>query len=175
MANKKKPENGEDLIRQYLKDKAAGRSTFDEKSDFQKRVRSGENFGKPHDFGQEQKPAVSEKPKSKPESKAEDKPKNDYASKLAGYYDEYNKNLAEAKRESKDKTPAKRQSAATGSALSRARESKLLKSEQGGKSTSAQNTRNKIGENMAKIASGDGKTNADLKLMGQINKLKREY
>ena len=37
MANKKKPENGEDLIRQYLKDKAAGRSTFDEKSDFQKR------------------------------------------------------------------------------------------------------------------------------------------
>ena len=164
MANKKKPENGEDLIRQYLKDKAAGRSTFDEKSDFQKRVRSGENFGKPHDFGQsekqkpsvpktpdtvtkssvsnkkmpitdnkrrdlqitqselekEQKPAVSEKPKSKPESKAEDKPKNDYANK--------------------EKTPAKRQSAATGSALSRARESKLLKSEQGGKSTSAQNT-----------------------------------
>ena len=177
MANKKKPENGEDLIRQYLKDKAAGRSTFDEKSDFQKRVRSGENFGKPHDFVQEQKPAVSEKPKSKPESKTEDKPKNDYASKIAGYYDEYNKKLAEAKRESanKDKTPAKRQSAATGSALSRARESKLLKSEQGGKSTSAQDTRNKIGENMAKIASGDGKTTADLKLMGQINKLKREY
>lgn len=175
MANKKKPENGEDLIRQYLKDKAAGRSTFDEKSDFQKRVRSGENFGKPHDFGQEQKPAVSEKPKSKPESKAEDKPKNDYAAKIAGYYDEYNKNLAEAKRESKDKTPAKRQSAATGSALSRARESKLLKSGQGGKSSTAQDTRNKIGENMAKIASGDGKTNADLKLMGQINKLKREY
>lgn len=175
MANKKKPENGEDLIRQYLKDKAAGRSTFDEKSDFQKRVRSGENFGKPHDFGQEQKPAVSEKPKSKPESKAEDKPKNDYASKIAGYYDEYNKKLAEAKRESKDKTPAKRQSAATGSALSRARESKLLKSEQGNKSSTAQDTRNKIGENMAKIASGDGKTNADLKLMGQINKLKREY
>ena len=119
MANKKKPENGEDLIRQYLKDKAAGRSTFDEKSDFQKRVRSGENFGKPHDFGQsekqkpsvpkkpdtvtkssvgnkktpitdnkrrdlqitqselekEQKPAVSEKPKSKPESK-EDEARN---------------------------------------------------------------------------------------------------
>lgn len=175
MANKKKPENGEDLIRQYLKDKAAGRSTFDEKSDFQKRVRSGENFGKPHDFGQEQKPAVSEKPKNKPESKAEDKPKNDYAAKIAGYYDEYNKKLAEAKRESKDKTPAKRQSAATGSALSRARESKLLKSEQGGKSSTAQDTRNKIGENMAQIASGDGKTNADLKLMGQINKLKREY
>ena len=175
MANKKKPENGEDLIRQYLKDKAAGRSTFDEKSDFQKRVRSGENFGKPHDFGQEQKPAVSEKPKNKPESKAEDKPKNDYAAKIAGYYDEYNKNLAEAKRESKDKTPAKRQSAATGSALSRTRESKLLKSGQGGKSSTAQDTRNKIGENMAKIASGDGKTNADLKLMGQINKLKREY
>ncbi len=177
MANKKKPENGEDLIRQYLKDKAAGRSTFDEKSDFQKRVRSGENFGKPHDFGQEQKPAVSEKPKSKPESKAEDKPKNDYASKIAGYYDEYNKKLAEAKRESanKDKTPTKRQSAATGSALSRARESKLLKSEQGNKSATAQGARNKIGKNMAKIASGDGKTNADLKLMGQINKLKREY
>lgn len=175
MANKKKPENGEDLIRQYLKDKAAGRSTFDEKSDFQKRVRSGENFGKPHDFGQEQKPAVSEKPKSKPESKAEDKSKSDYTSKIAGYYDEYNKKLAEAKRESKDKTPAKRQSAATGSALSRARESKLLKSGQSGKSSTAQDTRNKIGENMAKIASGDGKTNADLKLMGQINKLKREY
>ena len=175
MANKKKPENGEDLIRQYLKDKAAGRSTFDEKSNFQKRVRSGENFGKPHDFGQEQKPAVSEKPKNKPESKAEDKPKNDYAAKIAGYYDEYNKKLAEAKRESKDKTPAKRQSAATGSALSRARESKLLKSGQGGKSSTAQDTRNKIGENMAQIASGDGKTNADLKLMGQINKLKREY
>lgn len=175
MANKKKPENGEDLIRQYLKDKAAGRSTFDEKSDFQKRVRSGENFGKPHDFGQEQKPAVSEKPKSKPESKAEDNPKNDYASKIAGYYDEYNKKLAEAKRESKDKTPAKRQSAATGSALSRARESKLLKSGQGGKASTAQDTRNRIGENMAQIASGDGKTNADLKLMGQINKLKREY
>lgn len=175
MANKKKPENGEDLIRQYLKDKAAGRSTFDEKSDFQKRVRSGENFGKPHDFGQEQKPAVSEKPESKPESKAEDKPKNDYASKIAGYYDEYNKKLAEAKRESKDETPTKRQSAATGSALSRARGSKLLKSEQGNKSATAQGTRNKIGENMAKIASGDGKTNADLKLMGQINKLKREY
>ena len=64
MANKKKPENGEDLIRQYLKDKAAGRSTFDEKSDFQKRVRSGENFGKPHDFGQseKQKPSVPKKP-----------------------------------------------------------------------------------------------------------------
>lgn len=177
MANKKKPENGEDLIRQYLKDKAAGKSTFDEKSDFQKRVRSGESFGKPYDFGQEQKPAVSEKPKSKPESKAEDKPKSDYASKIAGYYDEYNKKLAEAKREStnKDKTPTKRQSAATGSALSRARESKLLKSEQGNKSATAQGARNKIGENMAKIASGDGKTNADLKLMGQINKLKREY
>ena len=175
MANKKKPENGEDLIRQYLKDKAAGRSTFDEKSDFQKRVRSGENFGKPHDFGQEQKPAVSEKPKSKPESKAEDKPKNDYAAKIAGYYDEYNKKLAEAKRESKDKTPAKRQSAATGSALSRARESKLLKSEQSGKSSTAQDIKNKIGENMAKIASGDGKTNADLKLMSQIDRLKREY
>lgn len=177
MANKKKPENGEDLIRQYLKDKAAGRSTFDEKSDFQKRVSSGENFGKPHDFRQEQKPAVSEKPKSKPESKAEDKPKSDYASKIAGYYDEYNKKLAEAKRESanKDKTPTKRQSAATGSALSRARESKLLKSGQGNKSATAQGTRNKIGENMAKTASGDGKTNADLKLMGQINKLKREY
>ena len=175
MANKKKPENGEDLIRQYLKDKAAGKSTFDEKSDFQKRVRSGESFGKPHDFGQEQKPAVSEKPKSKPESKAKDKPKNDYASKIAGYYDEYNKKLAEAKRESKDKTPVKRQSAATGSALSRARESKLLKSGQSGKSSTAQDTRNRIGENMAKIASGDGKTNADLKLMGQINKLKREY
>ena len=177
MANKKKPENGEDLIRQYLKDKAAGRSTFDEKSDFQKRVSSGENFGKPYDFGQKKKPAVSEKPKSKPESKAEDKPKSDYASKIAGYYDEYNKKLAEAKRESanEDKTPTKRQSAATGSALSRARESKLLKSEQGNKSATAQGARNKIGENMAKIASGDGKTNADLKLMGQINKLKREY
>lgn len=175
MANKKKPENGEDLIRQYLKDKAAGRSTFDEKSDFQKRVRSGENFGKPHDFGQEQKPAVSEKPKSKPESKAEDKPKNDYASKIAGYYDEYNKKLAEAKRESKDKTPAKRQSAATGSALSRARESKLLKSGQGGKSSTAQDTRNKIGENMAKIASGDGETNADLRLSHQLTQAKREY
>lgn len=177
MANKKKPENGEDLIRQYLKDKAAGRSTFDEKSDFQKRVSSGESFGKPHDFGQEQKPAVSEKPKSKPESKAEDKPKSDYASKIAGYYDEYNKKLAEAKRESanKDKTPTKRQSAATGSALSRARESKLLKSGQDNKSATAQGARNKIGENMAKTASGDGKTNADLKLMGQINKLKREY
>ncbi len=177
MANKKKPENGEDLIRQYLKDKAAGKSTFDEKSDFQKRVRSGESFGKPHDFGQEQKPAVSEKPKSKPESKEEDKFQSDYASKIAGYYDEYNKKLAEAKRESanKDKTPTKRQSAATGSALSRARESKLLKSEQGNKSATAQGARNKIGENMAKIASGDGKTNADLKLMGQINKLKREY
>ncbi len=64
MANKKKPENGEDLIRQYLKDKAAGRSTFDEKSDFQKRVRSGENFGKPHDFGQseKQKPSVPKTP-----------------------------------------------------------------------------------------------------------------
>lgn len=64
MANKKKPENGEDLIRQYLKDKAAGRSTFDEKSDFQKRVRSGENFGKPYDFGQseKQKPSVPKKP-----------------------------------------------------------------------------------------------------------------
>lgn len=177
MANKKKPENGEDLIRQYLKDKAAGRSTFDEKSDFQKRVSSGESFGKPHDFGQEQKPAVSEKPKSKPESKAEDNSKSDYASKIAGYYDEYNKKLAEAKRESanKDKTPTKRQSAATGSALSRARESKLLKSGQDNKSATAQGARNKIGENMAKTASGDGKTNADLKLMGQINKLKREY
>lgn len=175
MANKKKPENGEDLIRQYLKDKAAGKSTFNEKSDFQKRARSGENFGKPHDFGQEQKPAVSEKPKSKPESKAEDKPKNDYASKIAGYYDEYNKKLAEAKRESKDKTPAKRQSAATGSALSRARESKLLKSGQGGKSSTAQDARNKIGENMAQIASGDGKTNADLRLSHQLTQAKREY
>ena len=177
MANKKKPENGEDLIRQYLKDKAAGRSTFDEKSDFQKRVSSGESFGKPHDFGQEQKPAVSEKPKSKPESKEEDKFQSDYASKIAGYYDEYNKKIAEIERESanKDKTPTKRQSAATGSALSRARESKLLKSGQSNKSATAQGARNKIGENMAKIASGDGKTNADLKLMGQINKLKREY
>lgn len=175
MANKKKPENGEDLIRQYLKDKAAGKSTFDEKSDFQKRVRSGESFGKPHDFGQEQKPAVSEKPKSKPESKAKDKPKNDYASKIAGYYDEYNKKLAEAKRESKDKTPVKRQSAATGSALSRARESKLLKSGQSGKSSTSQDIRNQIGENMAKIASGDGKTNADLRLSHQLTQARREY
>lgn len=175
MANKKKPENGEDLIRQYLKDKAAGKSTFDEKSDFQKRVRSGESFGKPHDFGQEQKPAVSEKPKSKPESKAKDKPKNDYAAKIAGYYDEYNKKLAEAKRESKDKTPVKRQSAATGSALSRARESKLLKSGQSGKSSTLQDIRNQIGENMAKIASGDGKTNADLRLSHQLTQARREY
>ena len=185
MANKKKPENGEDLIRQYLKDKAAGRSTFDEKSDFQKRVRSGENFGKPRDFGQEQKPAVSEKPKSKPESKAEDKPKNDYAAKIAGYYDEYNEAIAKAERENKDKTPAKRYDALSdeekreyyrkhnSSALDRVRANK--KPGQSGKSTSAQETRNQISENMAKIASGDGKTNADLKLMGQINKLKREY
>lgn len=75
MANKKKPENGEDLIRQYLKDKAAGRSTFDEKSDFQKRVRSGENFGKPHDFGQseKQKPSVPKKPDTVTKSSAGNK------------------------------------------------------------------------------------------------------
>lgn len=75
MANKKKPENGEDLIRQYLKDKAAGRSTFDEKSDFQKRVRSGENFGKPHDFGQseKQKPSVPKKPDTVTKSSADNK------------------------------------------------------------------------------------------------------
>ena len=177
MANKKKPENGEDLIRQYLKDKAAGRSTFDEKSDFQKRVSSGESFGRPHDFGQEQKPAVSEKPKSKPESKAEDKFQSDYASKLAGYYDEYNKKIAEIEREkaNKNKTPTKRQSTVTSSALDRGGANKIIKPGQGGKSTSAQDARNQIGENMAKIASGDGKTNADLKLMAQINNLKREY
>ena len=170
MANKRKTGNAPEWTRELMK-------SLGVKSDFQKRAISGEDFGKYNDFGQseKQKPSVPKKPNSKPESKAEDKPKNDYASKIAGYYDEYNKNLAEAKKESKDETPTKRQSAATGSALSRARESKLLKSEQGGKSSTAQDTRNKIGENMAQIASGDGKTNADLKLMGQINKLKREY
>ena len=170
MANKRKTGDAPEWTRELMK-------SLGVKSDFQKRAISGEDFGKYNDFGQseKQKPSVPKKPNSKPESKAEDKPKNDYASKIAGYYDEYNKKLAEAKRESKDETPTKRQSAATGSALSRARESKLLKSEQGNKSATAQGTRNKIGENMAKIASGDGKTNADLKLMGQINKLKREY
>lgn len=167
MANKRKTGNAPEWTRELMK-------SLGVKSDFQKRAISGEDFGKYNDFGQseKQKPSVPKKPNSKPESKAEDKPKNDYASKIAGYYDEYNKNLAEAKKESKDETPTKRQSAATGSALSRARAS--LKSAQSGGST-AQETRNKIGENMAKIASGDGKTNADLKLMGQINKLKREY
>lgn len=167
MANKRKTGNAPEWTRELMK-------SLGVKSDFQKRAISSEDFGKYNDFGQseKQKPPVPKKPNSKPESKAEDKPKNDYASKIAGYYDEYNKNLAEAKKESKDETPTKRQSAATGSALSRARAS--LKSAQSGGST-AQETRNKIGENMAKIASGDGKTNADLKLMGQINKLKREY
>ena len=166
MANKRKTGDAPEWTRELMK-------SLGVKSDFQKRVISGEDFGKYNDFGQseKQKPSVPKKPNSKPESKAEDKPKNDYASKIAGYYDEYNKNLAEAKKESKDETPTKRQSAATGSALSRARAS--LKSAQSGRT--AQETRNKIGENMAKIASGDGKTNADLKLMGQINKLKREY
>lgn len=195
MTNKKKPENGEDLIRQYLKDKAAGRSTFDEKSDFQKRVRSGENFGKYNDFGQsekqkpsvpkkpdtvtkssvsnkkmpitdnkrrdlqitqselekEQKPAVSEKPKSKPESKTEDELKNEYAAKIAGYYDEYNE------------------------AIARGGANKTIKPAQGGKSTSAQKSRNQIGESMARIASGDGKTNADLRLSHQLTQARREY
>lgn len=167
MANKRKTGNAPEWTRELMK-------SLGVKSDFQKRAISGEDFGKYNDFGQseKQKPSVPKKPNSKPESKTEDELKKEYAAKVAGYYDEYNKNLAEAKKESKNETPTKRQSAATGSALSRARAS--LKSAQSGGST-AQETRNKIGENMAKIASGNGETNADLKLMGQINKLKREY
>lgn len=171
MANKRKTGDAPEWARELLKSLGA-------KSDFQKRAISGEDFGKYNDFGQseKQKPSVPKKPNIKPESKAEDKPKNDYASKIAGYYDEYNEAIAKAERENKDKTPAKRQSAATGSALSRARGSKVIKfGHSSGKSTSAQETRNQIGENMAKIASGDGKTNADLKLSNQLAKAKREY
>ena len=180
MANKRKTGDAPEWARELLKSLGA-------KSDFQKRAISGEDFGKYNDFGQseKQKPSVPKKPNIKPESKAEDKPKNDYAAKIAGYYDEYNEAIAKAERENKDKTPAKRYDALSdeekreyyrkhnSSALDRVRANK--KPGQSGKSTSAQETRNKIGENMAKIASGDGKTNADLKLMGQINKLKREY
>lgn len=192
MANKKKPENGEDLIRQYLKDKAAGRSTFDEKSDFQKRVRSGENFGKPHDFGQsekqkpsvpktpdtvtkssvsnkkmpitdnkrrdlqitqselekEQKPAVSEKPKSKPESK-EDEARNALFAEKA---------LAEKSRENIKK--------ANSSALDKARNTK--------KSGNAQDFVNSRSEAMGKAAIRDGEWVENLKNRNIQDELKAE-
>lgn len=178
MANKKKPENGEDLIRQYLKDKAAGRSTFDEKSDFQKRVRSGENFGKPHDFGQsekqkpsvpktpitdnkrrdlqitqselekEQKPAVSEKPKSKPESK-EDEARNALFAEKA---------LAEKSRENIKK--------ANSSALDKARNTK--------KSGNAQDFVNSRSEAMGKTAIRDGEWVENLKNRNIQDELKAE-
>ena len=192
MANKKKPENGEDLIRQYLKDKAAGRSTFDEKSDFQKRVRSGENFGKPHDFGQsekqkpsvpkkpdtvtksgvgnkktpitdnkrrdlgitqselekEQKPAVSEKPKSKPENK-EDEARNALFAEKA---------LAEKSRENIKK--------ANSSALDKARNTK--------KSGNAQDFVNLRSEAMGKAAIRDGEWVENLKNRNIQDELKAE-
>ena len=192
MANKKKPENGEDLIRQYLKDKAAGRSTFDEKSDFQKRVRSGENFGKPHDFGQsekqkpsvpkkpdtvtkssvsnkkmpitdnkrrdlqitqselekEQKPAVSEKPKSKPENK-EDEARNALFAEKA---------LAEKSRENIKK--------ANSSALDKARNTK--------KSGNAQDFVNSRSEAMGKAAIRDGEWIENLKNRNIQDELKAE-
>ena len=178
MANKKKPENGEDLIRQYLKDKAAGRSTFDEKSDFQKRVRSGENFGKPHDFGQsekqkpsvpkkpitdnkrrdlqitqselekEQKPAVSEKPKSKPESK-EDEARNALFAEKA---------LAEKSRENIKK--------ANSSALDKARNTK--------KSGNAQDFVNSRSEAIGKAAIRDGEWVENLKNRNIQDELKAE-
>lgn len=192
MANKKKPENGEDLIRQYLKDKAAGRSTFDEKSDFQKRVRSGENFGKPHDFGQsekqkpsvpkkpdtvtkssvgnkkmpitdnkrrdlqitqselekEQKPAVSEKPKSKPESK-EDEARNALFAEKA---------LAEKSRENIKK--------ANSSALDKARNTK--------KSGNAQDFVNSRSEAMGKAAIRNGEWVENLKNRNIQDELKAE-
>ena len=192
MANKKKPENGEDLIRQYLKDKAAGRSTFDEKSDFQKRVRSGENFGKPHDFGQsekqkpsvpkkpdtvtksgvgnrkapitdnkrrdlqitqselekEQKPAVSEKPKSKPENK-EDEARNALFAEKA---------LAEKSRENIKK--------ANSSALDKARNAK--------KSGNAQDFVNLRSEAMGKAAIRDGEWVENLKNRNIQDELKAE-
>ena len=192
MANKKKPENGEDLIRQYLKDKAAGRSTFDEKSDFQKRVRSGENFGKPHDFGQsekqkpsvpkkpdtvtkssagnkkmqitdnkrrdiqitqselekEQKPAVSEKPKSKPENK-EDEARNALFAEKA---------LAEKSRENIKK--------ANSSALDKVRNTK--------KSGNAQDFVNLRSEAMGKAAIRDGEWVENLKNRNIQDELKAE-
>ena len=192
MANKKKPENGEDLIRQYLKDKAAGRSTFDEKSDFQKRVRSGENFGKPHDFGQsekqkpsvpkkpdtvtkssagnkkmpitdnkrrdlqitqselekEQKPAVSEKPKSKPENK-EDEARNALFAEKA---------LAEKSRENIKK--------ANSSALDKARNTK--------KSGNAQDFVNSRSEAMGKAAIRDGEWVENIKNRNIQDELKAE-
>ena len=192
MANKKKPENGEDLIRQYLKDKAAGRSTFDEKSDFQKRVRSGENFGKPYDFGQsekqkpsvpkkpdtvtkssvsnkkmpitdnkrrdlqitqselekEQKPAVSEKPKSKPENK-EDEARNALFAEKA---------LAEKSRENIKK--------ANSSALDKARNTK--------KSGNAQDFVNSRSEAMGKAAIRDGEWVENLKNRNIQDELKAE-
>ena len=178
MANKKKPENGEDLIRQYLKDKAAGRSTFDEKSDFQKRVRSGENFGKPHDFVQsekqkpsvpktpitdnkrrdlqitqselekEQKPAVSEKPKSKPENK-EDEARNALFAEKA---------LAEKSRENIKK--------ANSSALDKARNTK--------KSGNAQDFVNLRSEAMGKAAIRDGEWVENLKNRNIQDELKAE-
>ena len=192
MANKKKPENGEDLIRQYLKDKAAGRSTFDEKSDFQKRVRSGENFGKPRDFGQsekqkpsvpkkpdtvtkssvsnkkmpitdnkrrdlqitqselekEQKPAVSEKPKSRPENK-EDEARNALFAEKA---------LAEKSRENIKK--------ANSSALDKARNAK--------KSSNAQDFVNSRSEAMGKAAIRDGEWVENLKNRNIQDELKAE-
>ena len=192
MANKKKPENGEDLIRQYLKDKAAGRSTFDEKSDFQKRVRSGKNFGKPHDFGQsekqkpsvpkkpdtvtkssagnkkmpitdnkrrdleitqselekEQKPAVSEKPKSNPENK-------EYEARNALFAE---KALAEKSRENIKK--------ANSSALDKARNAK--------KSSNAQDFVNSRSEAMGKAAIRDGEWVENLKNRNIQDELKAE-
>ena len=192
MANKKKPENGEDLIRQYLKDKAAGRSTFDEKSDFQKRVRSGENFGKPYDFGQsekqkpsvpkkpdtvtkssvsnkkmpitdnkrrdlqitqselekEQKPAVSEKPKSKPENKEDEAINALFAEKA----------LAEKSRENIKK--------ANSSALDKARNAK--------KSSNAQDFVNSRSEAMGKAAIRDGEWVENLKNRNIQDELKAE-
>lgn len=82
--------------------------------------------------------------------KAERELKEKYTAKVAEYYDEYNKDIAEG--------------------------FKGTKPGQGGKtSTNAMDSRIRIGNNIARLASGDGKTNADLKLSHQLTQAKRAY
>lgn len=92
-----------------------------------------------------------------------------YSSELANYYDEYNKTKSEIARKKAASSSEPRKRSTYTSALDRARKSSLTKN------SSAQDFKNKRSENMGNAVKGSGETDADLKLMGQINKLKHEY
>ena len=92
-----------------------------------------------------------------------------YASELAKYYDEYNETKSEIAQKKAASSSEPRKRSTYTSALDRARKSSLTKN------GSAQDFKNRRSEAMGKAAIGSGEDTAELKLMGQINKLKREY